>query len=308
MRKSIYTTLYIILALIIPTALTLSTVITPATIVQNSSNPTPLGYTISLSLFIFPMVALIWWFYRRSTLKLQQQAFLLAIIVLAPTGIALDIFFGNAFFIFENHGAVSGWMFPAVGGPLPIEELVFYITGFIVVLLIYIWCDEYWLAAYNVPDYQNKTSGITRILQFHPLSLVWGIGLIITGVLYKKFISQDPNGLPWYFIYLVVIALIPSSGLFPTVSKFINWRAYSFTTITIVLISLMWEVTLALVYQWWGFRSEAMLGFYIGAWNNLPIEEIIVWFAVSYTSIIIYEAIKIWKASGKPLLKAFIGR
>ncbi|MDX1812592.1 MAG: hypothetical protein R3240_11625, partial [Gammaproteobacteria bacterium] len=77
--------------------------------------------------------------------------------------------------------------------------------------------------------------------------------------------------------------------------------------ITIVLISLIWEVTLALVYQWWGFRPHAMLGFYIAAWNYLPVEEVIVWFSVSYTTIIVYEAIKIWKASQKPLRQAFIG-
>jgi hypothetical protein len=31
-----------------------------------------------------------------------------------------------------------------MGGPIPVEELVFYVTGFIVVLLLYVWADEYW--------------------------------------------------------------------------------------------------------------------------------------------------------------------
>ncbi|MDH5256702.1 MAG: hypothetical protein OEX07_01800 [Gammaproteobacteria bacterium] len=307
-RRSITTTLYIALSLIVPAALTLSTVKDPVSVIQTSSNPTPLGYTVSLTLFIFPMLLLAWWFLRHANLSMQKNAFWISVAVLVPAGILLDVLFGNSFFTFGNHNAVLGWTFPAVGGALPVEELVFYLTGFILVLLIYIWCDEYWLAAYNIPDYKNMTNDVTRILQFHPMSLVFGVLLIIAGVLYKNFISTGPGGIPWYYVYLVVVGLTPSSGLFPTVSKFINWRAYTFTSITIVLISLIWEVTLALVYQWWGFRPEVVIGFHINAWNNLPIEEVILWFAVSYTTIIIYEAVKIWKASQKPFRQAFMGK
>ena len=106
--NSITTTLYIILGIVIPTALTLSMVKIPATIIQNSPNPTHLGYTVSLSLFIFPMLALIWWFRRQSKLKLQQQAFWITVVLLVPSGVILDILFGNAFFSFVNHNAVIG--------------------------------------------------------------------------------------------------------------------------------------------------------------------------------------------------------
>jgi len=37
-------------------------------------------------------------------------------LLLVPTGLVLDVLFGNSFFVFENHQAVSGWTFPAVGG------------------------------------------------------------------------------------------------------------------------------------------------------------------------------------------------
>ncbi len=40
---------------------------------------------------------------------------------------------------------------------IPIEEFIFYITGFMAVLLIYIWCDEYWLEAYNI-DYKTEVT------------------------------------------------------------------------------------------------------------------------------------------------------
>ena len=74
-----------------------------------------------------------------------------------------------------------------------------------------------------------------------------------------------------------------------------------------VLISLIWEATLALPYQWWGFQHRAMTGIFIGAWHDLPIEEIVVWFSVSYATIIIYETIKIWLTSRKTLRQLFLG-
>ena len=36
------------------------------------------------------------------------------------------------------------------------EEYVFYLTGFLTVLLLYIWLGEFWLAAYNVIDYPGE--------------------------------------------------------------------------------------------------------------------------------------------------------
>ena len=64
------------------------------------------------------------------------------------------------FFIFPNKAATLGCEIPALGGAIPIEEFVFYLAGFMLVLLSYIWCDEYWMAAYNVPDYTAAARGI----------------------------------------------------------------------------------------------------------------------------------------------------
>ena len=65
----------------------------------------------------------------------------------------VDLLFGNAFFVFPNKSATLGWEIPAVGGAIPIEEFVFYLAGFMLVLLSYIWCDEYLMGSYNVRDY-----------------------------------------------------------------------------------------------------------------------------------------------------------
>ena len=72
-------------------------------------------------------------------------------------------------------------------------------------------------------------------------------------------------------------------------------------------MSLLWEVTLALPYGWWEYRSNILIGLHIGAWSGLPIEAVCVWLAVSFTTVISYEVIKIWKALGTRALEAFFG-
>jgi hypothetical protein len=49
------------------------------------------------------------------------------------------------------------------------------------------------------------------------------------------------------------------------------------------------------------------MGLHIGAWSGLPIEAVCVWFAVTFTTVITYEVIKIWKALGTRALEAFFG-
>lgn len=294
-------------ALIIPAALTLRQIRHPGALQIDAENPTPLGYTVSLLLFLVPIIALSWWFARRPDLQFPRAAFWRTIAVLVPLGFVLDLLFGNAFFEFSNKRATLGISVPAIGGPLPMEEFVFYLTGFMLVLLSYVWGDEYWVKAYNVPDYSAAVKGIPRIVSFHLPSVVLGVALIAAAVIYKKGFSGSPDGFPWYFTYIVVASFIPSAGFFRTAQPFINWRAFGFTFFLILLISLLWEVTLALPYGWWGFHERNMIGLHIGAWANLPIEEVCVWMAVSYTTIITYEVIKIWKALGTRALEAFFG-
>jgi hypothetical protein len=306
-RKSFYVIFAIVAALVVPAAIALRTVIHPAILQVTSDNPTPLGYTWSLALFIVPLSALAWWFACRPDLKFPRKAFWRTIAVLAPLGFLLDLLFGNAFFIFPNKAATLGCEVPAIGGAIPIEEFVFYLTGFMLVLLSYIWCDEYWMAAYNAPDYKAAAEGKPRIVRFHFASVVLGAALIAGAIGYRKFLSGTPDGFPWYFIYLTCASLIPSAGFFHTAQRFINWRAFSFTFFLLLLISLLWEVTLALPYGWWEYRRSILIGLHIGAWFDLPIEAACVWLAVSFTTIITYEVIKIWKALGTRALEAFFG-
>jgi len=305
--KSFYIVFAIAAALIVPAAIALRTVIHPAILQSTSDNPTPLGYTWSLGLFVVSIGALGWWFACRPDLKFPRKAFWRTIGVLTPLGFALDLIFGNAFFTFPNNAATLRWEIPALGGAIPIEEFIFYLTGFMLVLLSYIWCDEYWMAAYNVPDYKEAAKDIPRIVRFHFASVILGVVLIAATIVYRKFVSGASDGFPWYFIYLVCASLIPSAGFFYTAQRFINWRAFSFTFFLLLLMSLLWEVTLALPYGWWEYRSNILIGLHIGAWSGLPIEAVCVWLAVSFTTVITYEVIKIWKALGTRALEAFFG-
>lgn len=306
--KEAFQIVFLIAALlIVPATITLHTVAQPGVLVITDENPTPLGYTISLLLFLIPLTVLGWWFARRADLGLQRQAFWRTIAVLVPIGFVLDLLFANSFFIFPNKLATLGITVPAVGGPIPVEEFLFYLTGFMVVLLSYIWGDEYWVRAYNVPDYSVAASGIGRIMRFHLASVLLGAGLLGAAVFYKKFVAPSPEGFPWYFTYLVVASITPSAGFFRTAQPFINWRAFGFTFFFILLVSLLWEATLAVPYGWWGYHPRAMIGLDIGAWSNLPVEAVCVWLAVTYTTVITYEVIKIWKALGTKALEAFFG-
>jgi hypothetical protein len=193
----------------VPAGIALHTVKTAAVAQISSANPTPHGYTWSLLLFIVPIMVIGWWFLPSEGIEIPQRAFWRTIWILVPIGCGLDFFLAHRFFIFPNAGATLGIGAPALCGPVPIEEYIFYFTGFVAILLIYIWLDEYWLVAYNVPDYKAESQQITRLLQFHPWSLVVGIVLIMAAIIYKKF--HSPEGFPGYFTVLVLGGLVPSA-------------------------------------------------------------------------------------------------
>ena len=55
----------IIAVIVIPAMFTLNTVKVPITGSDVKLNPTPLGYTVSLLIYLVPVLALYWWFSRR---------------------------------------------------------------------------------------------------------------------------------------------------------------------------------------------------------------------------------------------------
>lgn len=291
----------------VPAGITLHTVLVPAVAQISSTNPTPYGYTFSLLLFITPILVIGGWFLPGENLRIPRSSFWRTLAILVPIGFGLDFFFANEFFVYPNAAATLQIGAPAIGGAVPIEEYFFYFTGFLAVLLIYVWLGEYWLSAYSAHDYRGEAKQLRRLMEFHPTSLIAGVVLIGAAILYKKIFSHFPDGFPGYFTVLVIGGLVPSAAFFPVARRFINWRAFSLTIFMILLISMFWEATLAVPYGWWGYQQRQMMGLFIGAWAGLPIEAVVVWIAVTYGTTIVYEILKLWQAAEKPAGQAFFG-
>jgi hypothetical protein len=295
--------------IIIPTVITLQTVHQPIPLVPVNQNSTPHGYTLSPLLFIVPAVFIGGWLLPSEGLHIPRRAFYWTLGILAPLGCLLDFVFAQWFFNYPNVGATLGIRAPALGRPVPVEEYVFYFTGFLTVLLLYVWLGEFWLAAYNVIDYPGEARKVRRLLRFHPASL--GLAMVLIGVawFYKKHLAlpQEQGGFPGYFTFLVVGALFPAVSFFTVARRFINWRALSLTLFVMLLVSLLWEATLAVPYNWWNFQHHQMMGIFIPAWSALPIEEVCVWLAVTYATAIVFEVVKVWLASERSLRDAMLG-
>lgn len=295
--------------IIIPAAITLQTVRIPAPLTPVNQNATPYGYTVSLLLFIIPILCIAGWLLPGEGLHLPRRAFGWTIAILVPFGYMLDLVFAQWFFEYPNVGATLGVQAFAFGKPVPIEEYAFYLTGFLANLLLYVWFGEFWLAAYNVLDYPSEARRMRRLLQFHPTSSILAVVLIGAAWFYKKHFAlpEDQAGFPGYFTFLVAGGLSPAVSFFPVARRFINWRAFSLTLFFMVLVSLLWEATLALPYNWWNFQHRQMTGIFVGAWSRLPIEEVCVWIAVSYATVIVFEVVKVLVASERPVHETLLG-
>jgi len=294
--------------IVVPAALTLRAVRLSALNPAVATNPgsSPYGYTISLLLFIVPILVIAFWFLPQEDVKISKKSFWWTIGLLFPIGAGLDFFFAQYFFVFPNEAATLGIKAPALGAPVPIEEYLFYLTGFLCVLLLYIWLDEYWLSAYTIHTESAERKEFHRLFKLHPESIILAFVLVAGAIIYKRHFSGSA-GFPGYFIFLALTALVPSSALLPSARPVINWRAFSLAAFFVLLVSLIWEATLAIPYGWWNFHDEQMLGIRITAWGYLPIEEVCLWMAVTYATVIVYETVKCWKATEKTMRQALFG-
>ena len=312
----------LLIAIVLPTALTLSTV--REEVVRDAvfkldalTNPTPYGYTVSLLLYLVPVGALLIWFYRSHVRdSFRRRALHMTLIMLVPMGFGLDFALGNLFFTFPNTGAVLGIYAPGfsfeTGGlvwDLPIEEFVFYASGFFAMLLMYIWCNQVWVPAYGVSDYSDTATHPPYVVQIHWASLVTGVALFALVLFYKKVLApvEHREGFPLYMTFLLGAAVVPAMLLHRCACPFINWRAFSGTLMWVLLTSLLWEATLASPFGWWRYRSEWMMGLHIKAWADLPVEAAVLWLAVAYTTISVYETVKVFMHMKKPTGQALFG-
>ncbi len=286
----------ILATIIVPATIVLSTVQGTRPSVPLQPQPTPLGYTWSLLMFAIPVVVLGTWFHLHPGYKGVRSGFWIALAFLFGLGAILDVLFAQLFFTFPNSGANLNFMVPVVGGAVPIEEFGFYSLGFAVILLTYIWSNEFWLGGYykTVRD-KAAARTVLSLISFHGASAIGFVILFVAGIAWKWYgPGASGHGFPGYYTFILVTGILPNVLLFRAVGDRINWRALCFTGLLLLPVSLLWEGVLANPYGWWGYRPEQMLGIFIDAFSGLPIEAVLLWLVVAYAGVLVYEAIRLW--------------
>jgi hypothetical protein len=263
------------------------------------------GYTWSLLIFLLPIVSILTWFHLtpRDELGPVRKAFWWTVALLVAMGWVLNFLFADDFFRYDNPAAVLGTRFPlslpSVDGwrltmdpSIPIEEFAFYGSGFVAMLIVYVWGCEDFFRLYQPSGYEERVRAQRTIFQpsWTPVLAVGALVLVATAI--KAWLG--PPGFPGYLVYLLAIPLTTTLVLGRVALPFINWRAYVFMLLIILANSVLWEVSLALPQGWWRYREEAMIGLFIGPWHRLPIEAVIVWFLAPIATVVTFEALKVF--------------
>lgn len=313
--NTLKTVIVMTVAIVVPAVLTLSAVNAPPT-TPPSENPTPYGYTISLLLFALPVFAIAVWHFRHPRLHLDRKAILCGTLAVFALGSILDFGFAYSFFVFENPAATLGLRLPAwswgqmawVPGYLPIEEFGFYILGAFFMIATYVWADTDWLNLYDHEERGILAVKHARIIKFTPWPLVAAVALIAIAYFYKKSLPPPyDDGFPAYFTFLCLLAFVPASLLINSVGKFINWRAFVFAYAVLLLVSLVWEATLGVPYDWWNYQGDRMIGIRITAWAFLPIEAVLLWLAAAFGAVGAYETFRMYFHLDRPFRQALFG-
>jgi len=274
--------------------------------VDPAVNPSPLGYTFSLVLFILPCAVFGVWVWRSHRTTEQRSACLITLILLIPLGFILDLLFGRTFLRFPNPKATLGILVPGydlrsgwrgLWGSgwepfLPLEEFAFYALGFAAILLAYVWGDEILFRANKVDDRQ-RTPRVFR--GWKATLLFWlTVGAMLFGIAWlirRSVPSESGRAFPGYFLFLLAGSILPSLFCSRIAFQFINWRALTTSWLFITGISQFWEASLAVPYGWWSYEPDQMLGIFLKPHCDLPIEAVFVWTLGSWTTVIIYETI-----------------
>lgn len=267
----------------------------------DAHDPTPYGYTISLTLFAIPVAVMLAQLVWRAATPVHRHALIAASAVMALVGFVLDLFFGESFFTFYNRGATLEWHLPAwsfaewrwVPSYLPIEEFAFYILGGLFLLTLYVWIEERWLRDDEMEARIEHARNLPRLVHVHWTALLLWLAAIAAGFLYKRFVAQEP-GIPGYFLFIMIIGVLPTVLFLHAVERFVNWRAFAQAFAVLLLVELLWEATLGVPFDWWNYKEAQMLGIRVAAWSDLPIEAILLWVVVAWDCIVAYEICRVF--------------
>jgi hypothetical protein len=208
-------------------------------------------------------------------------------------GIVLDFVLGFLTLRFPGCSDVTGaspylWCLPAVRGRIPIEELLFYAMGPVAIVLVYACADELWLSKYNPEDDLLHL----KLIQLSPRLMFVAAAAGVAALLLWRINGHFPT----YFVFISAGALLPAMFLYRAIGHLTNWPAFAATTLYVIVTSLIWEVTLAIPREWWGYEASGMMGLTIRAWSRgdaiFPVEAAAVWLFAPFSSILTYEFAK----------------
>jgi hypothetical protein len=278
-------------------------------------------YWVSLLLWLVPVLLLFPRFLRNTHRgSRRRRALLAAASYIFLAGLLLDFAFGALILNFDNcpSGKYLACL-PALGGRIPIEEYLFYILGGFAVVLVYVWADMHWLAAYNVRKRRELLPLPGHLIEWSPRVALTATMALAAGLLWRVYhlrmkhapIDHWWTTIPIYYTFLMVFAFLPLVVMYRGVVGFINWRAFSFTALYVFLTAAIWEVTLALPESWWTYQTTAMIGKNLDAWSRIkiyPIEALFVWIAVVFIGVFFYEFWETYYYDQRPpMVKLFRG-
>ena len=295
------------------------------------------GYSKSLALVILPLAFLLLWYFRsRDELRLRpiMKAVRQVIILVTLAWLALDALFAHLFFTFPVESArIYPWLQiygftweEGVCGSLlsglfngecwklniPVEEVVFYLGSAAVLNFLYMWGAEDCYSLYSLPRaiYDKKAKAIGPLFSLSKRILFVGLAILVVAVVIKKqgWGHSNTDGWPLYLTAQMAIVLVPLAAFSNQVRLFTNPRAALLTAAVTVLISVIWEATLALRYGWWNYQRASMVGPTVAPWSDLPVEAWILWVSVTWGVMVNYEVAKIKGVSGKTWREALFGR
>lgn len=267
------------------------------------------NYTWSLLVFCLPTAAISYWFLRtpERDLHLIRSAFWVTLILLFSTGLLLNLLFADNFFEYPNTEAVIGWTVPSLDffsvdreHPIPVEEFGFYLFGFLMMLLVYIWGDLYFFS-----EYRRKPPVAEAIVGFSWKPFTAGV--LLLGAIWAHCVLRPTGHFPGYLTYLVLIPILVTTLLWRTAEPGINWRAYNFMFVLVLALSVVLEVTLGLPQGWWAYQQRWMVGISVSSWSDLPIEAVLVWFVAAIATVVTFESAKRFLHMKKPLPERFLG-
>lgn len=298
----------------LPAVMTLASIQARPEDALKDPNASRFGYTISLLLFLFPILVLFGLHLQAHKPNVHRRALIWSSVAIASIGFVLDTVFGYTFFTFKNPYATLGIYLPSwdwaamswVSGYLPVEEFAFYILGALFTIAVYLWANDEWLADYDPDVHRDLCRAVPKLIHVSWGSLWIWLALLAAGIVFKR-VGPHPEGFPGYFIFVMTLGFLPTFLFLRAISPFVNWRAFGFAFGILLLVSLIWEATLGVPYDWWNYHHDQMLGIKVRAWADLPMEAVLLWLVIAWDCIIAFELFRVYFHMDRPVRAALIG-